>query len=66
MNRVKVIESQVSEFTPEELAVFRQWFQNFDSELWDRKIEEDAKAGRFDALANEALDQHRRGKTSDL
>jgi hypothetical protein len=34
MNRVERVERQVQEFSPEELAVFRQWFAAFDVETW--------------------------------
>ena len=31
--------------SPEELAAFRNWFQEFDSDTWDRQIEADARGG---------------------
>ena len=66
MSRIEDIESQVKELAPDELAVFRKWFQEFDSELWDRQVESDATAGRLDNLAEEALEQDRSGETSEL
>lgn len=52
--------------TPEELAAFRDWYTRFDADEWDRRIEADALAGRFDALAERALADHRAGKSREL
>ena len=37
-----------------------------DSERFDAAIERDAKAGKLDALADEALAAHRAGQSLDL
>lgn len=37
-----------------------------DAELWDRQIEEDARAGRLDGLAKKALESYRGGKHTEL
>ena len=60
------IESAVARLAPDELAKFRAWFVEFDSDAWDRQIEEDANAGRLDALAEEVLEDHRAGRTTEL
>jgi len=60
------IESAVARLGPDELAKFRAWFVEFDADAWDRQIEEDANAGRLDALAEEALEDHRSGRTTEL
>jgi hypothetical protein len=51
-----------SNFPPEELAKFRQWFLGFDAAAWDAQIGADAVAGKFDALAEEALAEYRSGR----
>ena len=66
MSRVNDIESEVRKLSPEELETFRNWFQQFDSDNWDRQIEADARAGQLDSLADEALRQHSEGDTSKL
>jgi hypothetical protein len=58
------IESAVAGLGPDELARFRAWFIEFDK--WDRKIEADANSGRLDALAAEALEEDRAGRTTEL
>lgn len=52
--------------SPAELAVFRSWFREFDAEAWDRQIEEDATAGKLNALANAALIAFQSGRCSEL
>lgn len=66
MSKVETIERQVESLSPRELSMFRRWFASFDAKAWDRQLEEDAAAGKLDALAEEALKAHRGGKTSSL
>jgi hypothetical protein len=66
MGRVEHIQKQVESLTPEELASFRRWYATFDADEWDRQIERDVAAGRFDVLAERALEEHRQGKTKPL
>jgi len=49
-----------------ELAEFRNWFQDFNSELWDAQIEQDTHSGKFDQIVQEALEEHKRGESSAL
>lgn len=49
------LEKTIADLSPEELVKFREWFQEFEAQNWDRQIEEDVKAGRLDRLADEAL-----------
>ena len=63
---VKQIEDAVRALPPDELAEFRTWFHDFDADLWDRQIERDAEAGKFDSLAAAALKAHHDGRTSQL
>ena len=60
------LENAVTGLSSDELARFRAWFVEFDADAWDRQLEEDAKNGRLDALADEAIRAHRAGKTTEL
>ena len=60
------IENAIAGLPPDELSKFRAWFVDFDAEAWDRKFEVDVQAGRLDALAEEALDDLRNGRTTEL
>lgn len=66
MSTVQEIESAVRRLSRQELSAFRDWFADFDAEAWDRQFEADAQAGRLDALAEEALDDLRAGRCTDL
>ena len=59
MSTVQEIERAIEKLSDEEVAQLREW-------LWDRDIERDAKAGRFDSLADVALREHAEGKTRRL
>jgi hypothetical protein len=63
---VEDIEKAVARLAPGELARFRAWFEAFEAERFDRKIERDAKAGRLDRLADEALTEFRAGRAREL
>ena len=63
---VSRLEQEIQQLSREELAAFREWFVRYDSEEWDRQIEDDALSGRLDALASEALTAHEAGKTREL
>jgi hypothetical protein len=66
MTRLEKIEKSVTELSPEELVRFRQWFEKFQAAHWDRQFETDARAGKLDRLAEEALADHRAGRTKPL
>ncbi len=66
MNKVEKIGREIKELTPSELMAFRQWFYEFDAEVWDRQIEDDVKAGKLDALAEKALRDFASGNTREL
>ncbi len=66
MTTVEAVEKKIESFSPQELAEFRQWYAHFDSDAWDEQIEADAAAGKFDALAKEALAEYKAGKTKEI
>ena len=66
MDRVENIEGQVRSLNSEELKAFRDWFANFDAEIWDAQIEADAKNGKLRSLAERALRDHESGRSSLL
>lgn len=66
MAKIEEIEDAVKDLSPEDLRAFRSWFAEFDAERWDRQIEEDVAAGRLDSLADEALREHRQGRSRRL
>jgi hypothetical protein len=66
MTKVEALKSDVQSLTQTELTEFRKWFEDYDNERWDRQIEADSKAGKFDQLEAEALAEFDRGETIEL
>lgn len=66
MSTLEAIEKAVQQLPPADLARFRGWFAAFDAAAWDAQIEADATAGKFDALAAEALADYRDGKAREI
>ena len=66
MSKLEALEKRVSGLSAEDLAEFRQWFAEFDAAAWDRQIERDVKAGKLEALADEALRAHAAGKSTEF
>lgn len=63
---VKDIQEAVTRLSADDLASFRSWFEDFDAKIWDEQFEDDAKAGRLDALADRALADFRAGRYEEL
>ena len=63
---VEDIAKAVAKLPPDQLAEFRVWFEEFDAACFDRKIERDAKAGKLDTLADQAMDDFRTGRAREL
>ncbi len=66
MGKVKQIANEIRSLSRDEVAELRRWFRQFDADAWDREIEADVRAGRLDALAEEALEAHRAGRSKPL
>ena len=66
MTKLEQIEKSVAELSPEELKAFAAWFEALQADMWDRQMEADANAGRLDKLAEQALADHRAGRTRPL
>jgi hypothetical protein len=66
MTTVEDIEKAVAELPPDQLARFRAWFEEFEASRFDHSIERDAKAGRLDQLADQALADFRAGRAREL
>ena len=66
MSEVEQLEQRVSNLPPKDLAQFRAWFLEFDSQVWDQQIEADLKAGKLDSLIAEARAEFKQGKSRPL
>ena len=66
MSTVEEIEKAVSRLEAKEYAKFRRWLSDCDNRKWDKRLDEDSRAGRLDRLAKEALKDLEQGRCTDL
>ncbi len=66
MLSIQEIEQAISRLPREELALFREWFDEFDAKKWDTQFEADVKAGKLNKIADEAITAYRSGKAKEL
>ncbi len=66
MSSIEEIENAIRGLPSAQLAELRAWFAEFDAAAWDRQFEKDVADGHLDALADEALRDHREGRTTEL
>lgn len=66
MGAIEKLEVLIKSLSPEELAQFREWFAEFDVQVWDRQIEADAAAGKLDRLIEESRADQRERKPRPL
>jgi len=50
---IQEIEQAITELQPNELARFREWFDEYYAQVWDEQIERDAAAGQLIAEVDE-------------
>jgi len=63
---VEDLEAAVSHLSTVECARFREWFEEFAADQWDREIEADIRAGRFDAAGKRADEDFEAGRCTPL
>jgi hypothetical protein len=66
MTKIEDIEKAISSLAPAEFAKLRTWFETFDAERFDARIERDAKNGKLDSLAQQAVKDFKAGRTRNL
>ncbi len=60
------IETAVKGLPAADLTAFARWFEEYLADAWDRQIEEDVKAGKLDALGQQAMDDFDAGRCTPL
>jgi hypothetical protein len=60
------LKTAVKQLPQNELAEFVEWFEEFQESLWDRQIEDDLKAGKFDTLMRQAEQAFSEGKCREI
>lgn len=66
MATLEDIEKAVAELPADQFMRFRAWFEELEANRFDQKIERDAKSGKLDKLAEQALSDFRAGRAREL
>lgn len=66
MTKLEEIQRNIEMLSREDVFRLSEWLAEHCAEVWDRQIEEDAKAGRLDRLAEEAIKEIKAGKVRPL
>lgn len=66
MTKIEVLEEEIRKLAPAEWEELRDWVLERDAEEWDRQIERDAASGKLDRFFEEAVADHRAGKSSEI
>ncbi|MBQ09927.1 MAG: hypothetical protein CMJ45_00030 [Planctomyces sp.] len=61
---IEKIKEAVLQLSPS--VSFRDWFNEFEANAWDDQFEVDVGEGHLDALADEALEDVRLGRSTEL
>lgn len=60
------IETAILQLPLEEYRRFSTWFFDLDYQRWDEQLEQDIAAGKLDALAAEAIQDHQAGHSRSI
>ncbi len=60
------LQAAIVSLSPDELARFSAWFEEFTADQWDRQIEADIFAGRFDAVGKRVDADFQAGRCTPL
>lgn len=63
MRSVEEIEVEIAKLKSAEVRQVAKWLVEYEAELWDKQVEVDAADGKLDRYIEEALEEHRQGKT---
>ncbi len=66
MEGLQELQRAVARLSPDELARFREWFEEFDAKIWDQQFETDARSGKLDRVADQAIADFRAGRCREL
>ena len=63
---VQELEQAVVRLPAEEFEAFARWFEEYQADEWDRRIEADAIAGKLDAAGKHADEDFEAGRCTPL
>ncbi len=60
--KVEEIKAAINALSEKERCELRAWLQNYSADEWDKQMESDALAGRFERLVRESEEDFLRGE----
>jgi hypothetical protein len=63
---LKELEKAIQQLPPQDFKTLLAWLDEVRADLWDKQIEDDAKAGKLDKLAEQALKDFSEGRFTKL
>lgn len=60
------LEQAISQLPAEELSKLAAWFEEFMADEWDKQIERDVAAGKFDQIIRKADEDFEAGRCTPL
>ena len=66
MTKLQEIQESVEALSDKEVRELFAWLEELQAERWDQQFETDVKAGKFDKLADQALEHLDAGRTRPL
>jgi hypothetical protein len=63
---VQEIEKAIKELPADDLSKLSEWFGEFESEVWDKQIEDDLAKGKLQTLLDEAEADFANGDAKQL
>ena len=64
MQTIMEIEEAIGQLPEEEMFQLIERLEHKASDMWDRQIERDIRAGRLDSMAQQAIREHREGQST--
>ena len=66
MSTIKELQAKITDLSQDDFVRLRDWFEEYQSQVWDQKIELDANNGALDQLADQALGDFQKGNCTEL
>ena len=66
MNTINEIKDAILKLPEDEAWLVHDWLVEHCSDLWDKQIERDVKAGKWDKMVREAHEEYDSGKCTEL
>ena len=66
MTKLEKIEQEIASLSKADILKLADWFAAFHADAWDRQMEADSNAGRLGKLAEQALADHKAGRTNQF